>query len=56
MIFHDVGKHGLGQLFGTTIGNALGFSSARSQRLVSLFQLAFRDFAYIVTEYKPTHG
>ena len=23
---------------------------------MNLFRAAFRDFAYIITEYKPTHG
>ena len=55
VIFHDMGKDGLGVLFGTKIARALGMSSSAS-KLVSLFQVAFREFAYIVTEYKPTHG
>ena len=57
VIFHNLGKQGLGQLFGSQIAKALNIDEPElAQRLVSLFQLAFREFAYIVTEYKPTHG
>lgn len=55
VIFHDLGKEGLGVLFGTKLAAALGLSEYAS-KLVQLFQIAFREFAYIVTEYKPTHG
>jgi hypothetical protein len=55
VIFHDLGKEGLGVLFGTKLAGALGLSEYAS-KLVQLFQIAFREFAYIVTEYKPTHG
>ena len=57
VIFHNVGKDGLGRLFGQRIAEALGiYESTLQERLVQLFQIAFREFAYIVTEYKPTHG
>jgi len=55
VIFHNLGRGGLGLLFGSRIALALGVRGATS-RLVELFQIAFREFAYIVTEYKPTHG
>ena len=48
-------KEGLGVLFGTKLAEALGLSEYAS-KLGQLFQIAFREFAYIVTEYKPTHG
>ena len=56
VLFHDMGKDGLGLLFGTRLGGALGIPQEELPRLVQLFQIAFREFAYIVTEYKPTHG
>ena len=55
VIFHDLGEGGLGHLFGTRIAAALG-RWEETERLVALFRTAFREFAYIVTEYKPTHG
>ena len=55
VIFFDLGRDGLGLLFGTKLALALGMRDS-TPRLVQLFQLAFREFAYIVTEYKPTHG
>ncbi len=55
VIFHDLGRDGLGLLFGTKIASALGMRDSAT-RLVELFRIAFREFAYIVTEYKPTHG
>jgi hypothetical protein len=55
VIFYNLGKDGLGHLFGSRIAQALGVDD-EAERLVHLFQEAFRDFAYIVTEYKPTHG
>ena len=57
VIFHDVGKDGLSRLFGTRLAEALGIHDAPQQsRMVHLFQIAFREYSYIVTEYKPTHG
>ena len=55
VIFHDLGRDGLGLLFGTKIASALRMHDSAA-RLVELLQIAFREFAYIVTEYKPTHG
>lgn len=55
VIFHDLGRDGLGRLFGFRIARALGLQNSAG-RLTELFQIAFREFAYIVTEYKPTHG
>ena len=55
VLLFDIGKDGLGRLFGTKLAEALG-DPARTAPLVRLFQTAFREFAYIVTEYKPTHG
>ena len=55
VIFHDLGRDGLSVLFGTRLAQALGIRDTTS-RLVQLFQIAFHEFAYIVTEYKPTHG
>ena len=55
VLFFDLGSDGLGRLFGTKIAVALG-RHEQTARLVGLFQTAFREFAYIVTEYKPTHG
>ena len=37
-------------------GGAGGAAALQAARLVSLFRTAFREFSYIVTEYKPTHG
>jgi hypothetical protein len=37
-------------------GGAGGAAALEAARLVSLFRMAFREFSYIVTEYKPTHG
>ena len=51
VIFHDLGRDGLGLLFGTKIASALRMHDSAA-RLVELFQIAFREFAYIVTEYK----
>jgi len=51
VIFHDLGRDGLGLLFGTKIASALRMHDSAA-RLVELFQIAFRGFAYIVTEYK----
>ena len=42
-------------LFGAKITDALGLTEFAS-KLIQLFRIAFREFAYIVTEYKPTHG
>ena len=70
VIFHNLGHDGLSRLFGTRIaaalhaeeraeephGGAAGAASVEASRLVSLFRMAFREFSYIVTEYKPTHG
>ena len=50
VIFHNLGKGGLGMLFGMKISQALGQTAGMS-RLVQLFQLAFTEFSYIVTEY-----
>mgnify|MGYP007078116558 CR=1 FL=1 len=55
VLLHDLGRGGLGRLFGSKLARAIG-PSASEATLVQLFQQAFRDFAYIVTEYKPTHG
>ena len=55
ILFHDLGEGGLGSLFGTQLAKALGIYSQQA-RLVELFTTAFRESAYIVTEYKPTHG
>ena len=42
-------------LFGMKLARLLGLDT-ELPRLIRLFQIAFREFAYIVTEYKPTHG
>ena len=55
VILYDLGKDGLGRLFGTKLAEALE-DPALTAPLTRLFQIAFREFAYIVTEYKPTHG
>lgn len=55
VLFFDLGKEGLGALFGAKIADALGLTEFAS-KLIQLFRIAFREFAYIVTEYKPTHG
>ena len=55
VLFYDLGKNGLGVLFGTKLAKALGVAD-EAPKYVQLFQTAFREFAYIVTEYKPTHG
>lgn len=57
VIFHNLGKEGLARLFGTMIAAALGAAAnAPASKLIQLFKLAFSEFSYIVTEYKPTHG
>ena len=57
VIFYDVGRDGLSRLFGTRLSEHLGITEPGLQhRMIQLFQIAFREFAYIVTEYKPTHG
>lgn len=57
VIFHNLGKDGLANLFGTKIAATLGSAAnAPASKLIQLFKLAFSEFSYIVTEYKPTHG
>ena len=57
VIFHNLGKEGLAKLFGTRIAATLGSAAnAPASKLIQLFKLAFSEFSYIVTEYKPTHG
>ena len=55
VLFFNMGKDGLSRLFGTRLASALGIHEPQLQaRMVQLFQVAFREFAYIVTEYKPS--
>jgi hypothetical protein len=56
VIFHNLGKHGLGLLFGQRLATALELDNEPTTRLVALFRVAFREFSYVITEYKPTHG
>jgi len=55
VLFFDLGRGGLGSLFGLKLASALGATN-KLTRYMNLFRAAFRDFAYIITEYKPTHG
>ncbi|KAG8460562.1 hypothetical protein KFE25_013212 [Diacronema lutheri] len=53
--FHDLGPSGLSFAFGTSLARALNLSH-ETGRLVRLFDYSFRQYTYIVTEYKPTLG
>ena len=55
VVFVNLGAHGLGIQFGASIARATN-QTHNTYALVKMFQLAFQNFAYIVTEYKPTLG
>ncbi|KAJ1631953.1 hypothetical protein T492DRAFT_1143699 [Pavlovales sp. CCMP2436] len=55
VLFHDLGPSGLAYHFGTSLARILNMS-ADTQRLVRYFEYSFKQYTYIVTEYKPTLG
>ena len=57
LLDEEKGEEGHGGTDGAgAAGGAGGAAALQAARLVSLFRTAFREFSYIVTEYKPTHG
>ena len=53
--FIDVGEHGLGAVFGTALARLAGMENSTYMVIHDMI-LAFHNYRYIVTEYKPAYG
>lgn len=55
VLFVDLGPSGLSYTFGTALARVLNIT-AETAKLVKAFEYSFKQYTYIVTEYKPTLG
>lgn len=55
VLMHNLGPSGLAHTFGTSLARVLNMS-AQTATLVRAFEYSFKQYTYIVTEYKPTLG